>query len=220
MLEHLLNLLFPDRCVGCRRLTGELFCVRCRSRLRPYPPFPPPPGLDAARVAFCYEGALVKAIHQLKYGRRRRVGHALGDLLAAAVGPLAADALIAVPLHRDRLRERGFNQAAELAVRLCRPGNPPLIEGLARARATGRQARLTATARVANTAGAFVWIGAQPPPPRVIVIDDVLTTGATLAACAAALRAAGAQSVVGIALARSVMLTPLYNRSICVVNCA
>ncbi|MEF3273212.1 MAG: ComF family protein [Chloroflexus sp.] len=201
----MLNWLFPDRCAGCRRLTGTLFCADCQSRLRPYPPFASPPGLDGAIVAFRYEGGLVAAIHQLKYGRRRRVAQALGDLLAATVGPLAADALIAVPLHRDRLRERGFNQAAELATRLRQPGSPPLITGLERVRATNRQARLAAAERVANTAGAFIWVSANPPPPRIVVIDDVLTTGATLVACAAALRAAGAQSVMGLALARSVI---------------
>ncbi|RMD72578.1 MAG: ComF family protein, partial [Chloroflexi bacterium] len=91
------------------------------------------------------------------------------------------------------------------AARLQRPGAPPLIDGLARVRATNQQARLEAPARTANVAGAFVWVGPTPPPPRIILIDDVLTTGATLAACAAALRTAGAHSVSALALARSVM---------------
>lgn len=205
MFNRMLNWLFPDRCAGCRQLTGDLFCAACRKRLRPFPPFPPPAGLDRVWVAFRYEGALVSAIHQLKYGRRRRVAHALGDLLAAATGPLVADALIAVPLHRDRLRERGFNQAAELAGRLRQAGGPPLIEGLVRIRSTQRQARLAANARAANVAGAFAWNRPTPPPPHLILVDDVFTTGATLAACAAALRAAGAQSVGAIALARSLI---------------
>jgi len=205
MLEHILNWLFPDRCAGCYRLTGNLFCATCRERLQPFPPFPPPPGLDSAWVAFRYEGELIRAIHQLKYNRRRRIAYALGDLLAAAVGPLAADALIAVPLHRDRFRERGFNQAAEIASRLRRPGGPPLLDGLVRVRATNRQARLAASSRAANVAGAFVWVKRTPPPCRIILVDDVLTTGATLAACATALRSAGAQSVSAVALARSLI---------------
>jgi ComF family protein len=205
MLEHILNWLFPDRCAGCHRLTGNLFCAACRKRLQPFPPFPPPPGLDGAWVAFRYEGELIRAIHQLKYGRRRRIAYALGDLLATAVGPLSADALIAVPLHRDRFRERGFNQAAEIASRLRRPGGPPLLDGLVRVRATNRQARLAASSRAANVAGAFVWVKRTPPPCRIILVDDVLTTGATLAACATALRSAGAQSVSAVALARSLI---------------
>jgi ComF family protein len=205
LIHQLLDLLFPDRCCGCGRRSG-LFCADCRRALQPYPPFAPPPGLDAAAVAYTYAGALPRLLYRLKYDNRRRVAEPLGDLLAdwyLHERPLPPAALLAVPLHAERLRERGFNQAAELTQRLAARSRLPLIDGLARVRATGHQAALGRAERAVNLQGAFVWQGAVPPPPRIILVDDVLTTGATMVACAAALRAAGSRSISGLALARS-----------------
>jgi ComF family protein len=205
LLDHLLDLLFPDRCGGCGRRAG-LLCRDCRGALRRYPPFDPPPGLDAAAVAFFYDGALPRLLYRLKYDNRRRVAGPLADLLAdwyLNSRPLPPGALLAVPLHRDRLRERGFNQAHELAVRLAARSGLPLIDGLQRVRATGHQAALGRAARAVNLNDAFIWQSAAAPPPQIILVDDVLTTGATMVACAAALRAAGSRRISGLALARS-----------------
>jgi ComF family protein len=156
-------------------------------------------------VAWLYERPVRRAVHALKYRRRRRVAGALADALADALpGAPPGDALVPVPLHAGRLAERGFNQSEELARRLSARWQLPLrSEGLARARDTGHQAGLARRERLGNVAGAFVWRASGPPPARVILVDDVLTTGATLAACAAALRAAGAREVRAVALARS-----------------
>lgn len=203
LYEGLLELIFPDRCAACGG-AGGLLCPACRAGLRPYPPEGPTPGLDAMAVAWLYEGALRDAVHSLKYRRRRRVADALADALAAGLAPPPADALVPVPLHAERLAERGFNQAEDLARRLGRRwGLPVCASGLARSRDTGHQARLSRAARRGNVAGAFVWAGQAPPPRRALLVDDVLTTGATLAACAEALRAAGSREVRAVALARS-----------------
>ncbi len=155
-------------------------------------------------VAWVYDGAVRRAVHSMKYRRRRRVADALGDALAASIAAPPADALIPVPLHAERMAERGFNQAEELARRLGGHwGLPVCAAGLARARDTGHQARLSRRERRDNVAGAFVWSGQGRPPARALLVDDVLTTGATLAACAEALRAAGAAEVGAVALARS-----------------
>jgi ComF family protein len=209
IFDRLLDLLFPDQCLGCGRY-GGLLCAECRRGLRPYPPDDYlPDALDAAEVACIYDPTIQAAIHALKYRRQRRAALPLGDLLAAHLraNPLPGDALIAVPLHAERLAERGFNQAEELARRLAQRTGLPLVRaGLARCRDTGHQARLSRRERQANIQAAFSWQAASPPPARVLLVDDVLTTGATLAACAEALRAAGAREVRAVAVARSLLV--------------
>lgn len=104
--------------------------------------------------------------------------------------------LIPVPLHRSRLRQRGYDQALELARPLSRRlGLRLCVDGLHRTRDTPPQSRLDAAQRRRNLAEAFVWIADAPPPAHAILIDDVMTTGATLHAAAQALRRAGAQRV-------------------------
>ena len=205
-IARLLGLLFPDRCAGCGAL-GELLCGGCVAKLQPYPGGDAPIAeLDGAEVAHLYGGALRPAIHALKYRRRRRVAAPLGDMMAAHLWrhPLRADALLPVPLHPSRQRERGYNQSELLAERVSAACGLPIIRaGLERVRATTKQARQSsALARRENMRGAFVWRGGRLPR-HILLIDDVLTTGATLAECAAALRLAGAVEVRALALARS-----------------
>jgi len=141
--------------------------------------------------------ALAAAVQSLKYGRRRSVAGALGALLATRY-PFADDALlIPVPLHPQRLRERGFNQAALLARAVARRRGLAVADrALRRSRATQGQPGLTAVERRRNLAGAFrVRQPGLVAGRSVVVIDDVLTTGATADACARALLAAGASRV-------------------------
>lgn len=206
-LTSLLSLLFPERCAGCRAL-GATFCARCRGALECYPDDGrcPPEHLRSIWVAYVFEGPLREAVHQLKYRARRRVAAPLGALLAdrLATSVPAACAVVPIPLHPERMEARGYNQAEELARAFARATSLPLrTEGIVRVRATEQQARLNARQRRENTRDAFAWRGAAPPPDRVLLLDDVLTTGATMSACAAALLAAGAREVYGVALARS-----------------
>jgi ComF family protein len=203
---QLLGLLFPDRCAGCGAF-GALLCEACKAALKPYPGGDKPIAeLDGAEVAHLYGGALRPAIHALKYRGRRRIAAPLGDLMAAHLWahPLRADALLPVPLHPSRQRERGYNQSELLAERVSASCGLPIIRtGLERVRATSKQAQQSSVqGRRENMRGAFVWRGGRLPP-HVLLIDDVLTTGATLAECAAALRDGGAVGVRGLALARS-----------------
>jgi ComF family protein len=207
MIDSLIELLFPARCAGCARL-GALLCQSCRAELVPYPAGSHllPPTLDDARIAFLFQSPLREAVHQFKYQRVRRMAQPLGALLAAhlTAHPLEVDALLPVPLHPDRLAERGFNQAEALASEVARIRQLPLItEGLVRVRMTEQQAHLDARSRQENMRNAFQWCGSTVPPRRVLLVDDILTTGATLNGCAEALRSAGAQVVYGLALARS-----------------
>jgi ComF family protein len=175
-------------------------CARCQVG--------PPGPLTGLRVAARYEDRLRRAILALKYHRQRRVAESLGDLLAETGHGLLAsvDLVIPVPLHARRQRERGFNQA-ELLARRCaaRLGLPMRSDLLVRVRATPPQVRLAMAARHANVAGAFAATLGAPVAlgeRRVLLVDDVCTSGATLTATAGALRASGAATVWGLAVAR------------------
>jgi competence protein ComFC len=157
-----------------------------------------------------YEGSLVRAILLLKFERIEPLGVWFADRLAEAVGNekdvLRADVVVPVPLHRERERERGYNQAAllskPLAKRLRLPHKAVL---LMRTRARPDKRILSLEERWESVRGAFATRpGSQVDNQRVLLVDDVLTTGATLDACARALREAGAKSVVGLTIARAV----------------
>jgi len=119
---------------------------------------------------------------------------------------LAADVVVPVPLHRDRQRERGYNQAALLAKPLAKKLRLPhkaLL--LTRTRARPDKQVLSLEERWESVRGAFATRpGSQVDNLRVLLVDDVLTTGATLDACARVLRDAGAKSVVALTVARAV----------------
>ncbi len=173
-------------------------CAPCRTN---------PPPYDYARSAALYEGQLREAIHALKFAGRRAIAGPLGDLAAAQCAaslPGGIDALIPVPLARERERERGFNQAALLARRIARYLDAPVRSSwLVRTRPTRPQSELSAAERRANVHDAFRASG-RVAGCDVLVVDDILTTGATLDACARALRAAGAGRIGVLTVARVV----------------
>lgn len=123
--------------------------------------------------------------------------------------PLDQDVIVPIPLHRDRLRWRGFNQALPLAHALGRAGTVPVDPFvLARCRPTPPQVGLGAGDRRQNVRGAFVVRDRERARDRsVLLVDDVMTTGATAHECARILRAAGARHVDVVVLARA--LDPL-----------
>ncbi len=132
-------------------------------------------------------------MHALKYGGRA----AYAEIFAAALAPLPGlrpDGLVPLPLAPRRQRERGFNQAGEIARHLGRRLGVPVWWALARTRDTTPQAALPWDARAANVRGAFATTRALAGL-RIAIVDDVMTTGATLDAAARAARAAGAMVV-------------------------
>jgi ComF family protein len=166
-------------------------------------------GLSGLRVAYTYEGPLRTCVHSLKYQGNVRLASPLGLLLAKAyyASHIRADLIIPVPLHPERQRERGYNQAYLLAKACAQAIRVPLSTSLLqRRRATQAQAQLRGHDRYSNVAGAFCCsssIATKSLENRIVVIiDDVSTTGATLEACAAPLFAAGASEVWGLVLAR------------------
>jgi ComF family protein len=180
--------------------THQQVCRVCTTR--PY-------AFSFARSYAQYEGDLVRAIVTLKFERIEPLGrwfaNRLSDLVTAEPETLGADIVVPVPLHRQRLRERGYNQAALIAKPLAkRLGLPYRAVLLTRTRPRPDKHILTSKERWASVRGAFATRpGSQVDNLRVLLVDDVMTTGATLDACAKALQAAGAKSVVAVTVARA-----------------
>lgn len=161
---------------------------------------------------FSFDGAIRHAVHALKYQGIKALAPSLARELARHVQaiPFAESNLrqgaawvVPVPLHPQRLWERGFNQAALLAEPLAETLGIPLRPDLARPRLTRPQVGMdSATLRQENVRGAFAWVGPALEGRPVLLVDDVSTTGATLEAAAEALVAGGAGAVWGLVLAK------------------
>jgi ComF family protein len=180
-------------------ITGPFECGNCRE-LDLY--------FDYARSAVGARGVVLDVIHRYKYRRAVWFEPFLAELLnRAAVPELACDAwdaIVPVPLHPLKRREREFNQAERLARRLARTTGIPLnTRLLRRVECTRTQTMLSRTERQDNVRGAFALRTAQPlERARIVLVDDVLTTGATTSECARVLKSAGAQKVAVWTLAR------------------
>jgi len=164
--------------------------------------------IDGIRSPFRFDGVIRQAIHQLKYRNLRAIAGLfaqwLNDYLTS--NPVPGEVLVPVPLHRKRLRERGYNQSSLLAQELGKLAHLPLVDDcLVRERHASPQARTTTVEeRRSNVAGAFSCHDGRLKSKQVLLIDDVSTSGATLDACARALKEAGATSVWGLVLAREI----------------
>ncbi|HEX3218693.1 MAG TPA: ComF family protein [Candidatus Limnocylindria bacterium] len=212
----LVELLLPPACAGCGRY-GAIFCSRCTGALRPASRDDERflaadrgvvvgDALELGRAAFAYGGTLRRALASLKYGSAARVARPLaaqaapGLMALMELVPVAA--LVPVPVHADRLRQRGYNQAALLAQELTRGQRLDIADVLERRRPTTQMHRLDRAARLRNLREAFGVRAGRSPPAVAILVDDILTTSATMEACAGALREAGTERVLGFAIAR------------------
>lgn len=223
------DLIFPPACASCGA-AGYRICPRCAQLVMPTPVtlcqrcgrvreaavdhcsacadaavFP----LRRVRAAALHLSPLRDWIHLLKYEGRRDLAPLLARYMVAAfdrpdwaeIAP-HVDAIAPVPLHAERLRERGYNQAELLATGICRQRHLALrVDLLRREKLTRSQVGLNAVERKANVEDAFI---ASPACQgvRLLLIDDVYTTGATLCACASAALAAGAVEVYALTLAQ------------------
>jgi ComF family protein len=164
--------------------------------------------IDGIRSLFRFDEVIRTAIHELKYRNLKAISPCLAELLADYLrsNPLPGEALVGVPLHPRRLRERGYNQSSLLARELSRRIDLPVIEDcLIRVKQAQPQVRaVDVEERRRNVAGAFVCRDEKVSGKRIILIDDVCTSGATLESCAVALKNKGATFVWGLTLAREI----------------
>ncbi len=216
MRAALLDLLLPPACAGCGR-EGTPLCHRCSVPLRrrlAEPPgipiglvMPLPVGLVQLEWCASFTGPVRDAIHAFKYRGERRLARPLADAMAERWTRVSrgGDLLVPVPVHRSRLRERGFDQADDLARACGHHLGLPVAGALERRQRTVAQHSLGRLERARNMGGAFRVREHRRSIVRgrwVVLIDDVMTTGTTLSGCASALLEAGALAVSALTLAR------------------
>lgn len=219
-----LDLLFPPRCAGCD-VRGERWCGDCQSGTKlvalpvcqqcgrgMYSPGKckrcqtQPPIFTSLRSWGIYEDSLRNAILKLKYAGDMTMGDVLARPLIKMLGllPWKVDLVVPVPMGADREAERGYNQAALLAVPVAlSTGLPYQLKALKKVRDIPTQVGLSIDERYENVEGAFVADQVIVDRKSVLVIDDVVTSGATMDACSKALCTAGARDVYGLTLARA-----------------
>lgn len=201
-----------DLCAACR---GELRWTAgaCRQCALPRPPgethcgacrLAPPP-FERTQAVLHYGFPVDALLPRYKFHGDLAAGALLATLMHWGIDPAQPPgALVPVPLHRGRLRARGYDQALELARQLSRELRIPLrADRLRRTRATQAQSELGAEARRGNVHGAFHLATGPPLPAHVALVDDVMTTGATVGECARVLLAGGVQRVDVWAIARA-----------------
>jgi ComF family protein len=210
----LLSALFAPPCAVCERVLDQpldgAVCARCWGTIVASPaPFQGSGLITVAGAIGEYDGVLREIIHALKYQGRRSTASRLAALMAERGATIlaGADAAVPVPLHSRRERDRGFNQASDLARGL----GIAVLPVLRRTHSTRPQVELPAAERHRNVKDAFEVIGRSNRIGRsnisgkiLVLVDDVTTTGATLEACARVLKAAGAAEVRALTAARVV----------------
>lgn len=206
--RSLLDLIFPPRCVHCGRV-DTTFCEEDQTNLRntaiQYHPRPLPEFVAASSTGD-HQGILQSAVRALKYYNARNLAVPLGERLTQVVTQQdwTFDMIVPVPMHTSRLRQRGYNQAEEIAQVVAQMTQKPCIpKAIIRQRATQSQVGLNQRERQQNLVDAFVADPELVAEKRLLLIDDVLTTGTTLSMCAQAALEQGAAELYGLTVTQA-----------------
>ena len=173
-------------CPQCGLSSSRQLCGSCISS---------PPDFDATHAVFLYQYPIDKMMQRYKYGNMLNISHTFGQLLADKSAFEAIDLIIPMPMHPTRIKERGFNQALEIAKVLSK-NHPQKLDykSVIRQTLTPPQASLALKERVKNIKGAFK-VNSDLVGKRIAIVDDVMTTGASLNELAKTLKKAGASHV-------------------------
>lgn len=202
--QSFIDLLFPPRCVHCGRVDWH-FCETCKQELLETSiqilTTRDVESIQAIASTGLHQGVLQSAVQGLKYYGQRELAVVLATRMATCLDSLTwtFDIVIPVPMHTQRLRERGYNQAKELSTHLAQFLDKQHSDSaIHRIRATRSQVGLNRAERLENMEDAFNAEKSILKGKTLLLVDDVKTTGATMTACANAALAVGAKQVYGI----------------------
>ena len=205
--QLILNLLFPSTCLGCQK-DGLIICQSCQEKIKIIPLSDSIEGINHCFIACHYDDKPVTdLIKNFKYKNLQGLANSLAQLM---INRLQMEELpkeivvIPVPLHKNRLKRRGYNQSQELAQHLAEYFNWELNLNLVRIRSTLPQASLNKIKRLKNIENAFSYQGTNLSGRTVLLVDDVTTTGQTLKWSAQPLKKAGATSILAIVIAKNI----------------
>ncbi|OIO78901.1 MAG: hypothetical protein COW11_05885 [Candidatus Omnitrophica bacterium CG12_big_fil_rev_8_21_14_0_65_43_15] len=216
LFSGIVNLLYPALCETCQEKidtesNAGALCKNCLAKLKT---LKPQPGTQYSNIkvwAACeYKGIAKNCIHLFKYNNRQRLSGPLAGLMSdlANKNPFGEkfDLIIPIPLHRSKMRERGFNQAELLAKNMAKSINAPVcVNALKKTKATISQAGLSKTKRFTNLRGTFKITDSDVIYGKdILLVDDVCTTGSTINEAAKVLLKSGAKSVKALVLAKGI----------------
>jgi len=203
----LLNCLFPKKCYGCE--TSETWlCKSCFVKIKKYQGQTPRQltGVNDLIIAGEYHDPVLKDLIQaFKFNFNKELVVPLAALLYSKISwPHLNKSylIIPIPLHRQRLAWRGFNQSELLAKEISTLTGWPINYDLTKIKKTKEQASLQETKRLKNQLGVFSWHGINLAGQNIILLDDIITSGATISQAALVLKQAGAGEIIALAVAK------------------
>ncbi len=208
-LDILISALLPLRCAVCGEPSGpQGLCVRCRELRRPAPSLDVPNGLNECLAVYAYESVVAHEVLAMKAtGRTATISSMAAkmiEILAPSLRGVDRPLITWAPTSTQRRRQRGFDQAEELARAIGRQAGASVVSVLQRVSTSAQQG---ANRLDRSDVGFRSWnLFPDGEWPVVVVVDDVRTTGATLGAAARAIRDSGAKEIIGIAYAA----TPIW----------